>query len=294
MLFISKTSDLAKRTIALLTVFCLTFASFVGLTACSEPQEDGTEVPNEDDSEKLDISYLPAPIDEIIWGPDPGPLGMATTDLEVIVDWNGVCVYSDLKAKLDANEDDVYFAVYVIYSDYDARIEALVAQYRAEQDELKKIWRKLDDFYKPLKTLEYTISDHGAGTEAAAEAIQKWYEKYSDDYGKEFLDLYVVNGEPLLKKLEDDTAAAYARVEGFMDDLAAVRHEYFLQCRNEIIQVLKDAGYGEKMWNKAGFMFLTKKELREIKLDDLSKYAFCLLGYEFSPGYWDDFQYNKE
>lgn len=232
------------------------------------PTEDSTTNSTVDDFE------LPAPIDEIIWMKDNG-----SSDGEAVGgEWNGIWVSYDLYEVLAKSENDRYIAINIFGSD--KNMENYVYEgksYREHKDEYYSLIN-LSNKYKSLKK-EGELLKFGEliYTEGLPDGT-KWGKKYYDSqvayYGEDVLNEFIVDGEFLSDKLEDEIFKIRNSISRKEKIFKEIHEPYQESMIPVILEAFKE--YSVEYKNGRVFLFITPSELKNIDVENMDNYSLGL------------------
>lgn len=266
-----------KRTYAIragasLCCVCLTALIGIGLwrngvlqrTPKTEPDAAATQnsVPQSTEAPNTSVpadskDQLGMPDGPILWRTD----GVQTGDswVQKTVQWNGKNVTESLYAVLtDPNNADAVIALAASFS-LDEEFEycgKTISQYAAEANEERVYHDKLWGLLKDGDSLKYGEALYLTGAPNGEKWAQSLYEETIAEYGEDFLATYIVDGEFLREKVEQDLAM-YEEFPLF-DAYRAAENAFYEHAFTEARKKLNV--YCERSWNGWGIVIYATAE----------------------------------
>ncbi len=250
---------------------CLVFIVSIGI---------GTSLMLNDKSKGSDVirgeDEFPYDPDEIIWGDQP-PFGE-----DDWIEWNGLNLSYRLYDTITSNEDgDAIFAVLVTRigeSDRDSFVHngKTIAEYQTEASRLSELGYKLLELQKAGHWLKYGEALYTTGTPDGEKWTKELYDETVKFYGGDLLAKYIVDGELLKDKINEDLAAL--EIERTLAEAALSEAIQAYKSQNAISdkKEFEKQDMPVKIINDKLYIFVTEAQLSELKLKDASKYLFSL------------------
>ncbi|HOB20421.1 MAG TPA: hypothetical protein PK423_09825 [Clostridiales bacterium] len=219
---------------------------------------------------------LPDDLDDIVWGDQPS-LGDDSW-----IEWNGLNLSYGLYDAIRSNEDkNAVFAVQVTkYGElgresfvYKGRT---IAEYQAEANRLAELAWKLSELIKAGHWLKYGEALYTTGTPDGEKWTRELYDETVQFYGKDLLAKYIVDGELLEDKINEDMDALKNERALAEEALSEAQKAYRSQSAIDDKREFEKQGVPVKIINDRLYIFVTEARLAGIKLTDASTYLFSL------------------
>ena len=191
----------------------------------------------------------------------------------------GFSVSSELYEALSNAKDDNYLDIIVssaltVSGDFEYQGKKY-SQYSMEYSQSKLLLKKQEELLKDGELLKYGDTLYTTGTPDGIKWPEKRYNEALEYYG-DLLDTYIVNGEFLRDKLQDDGVATKEK----MDTLYAIMQEasnayaiYFAQAN---LQLFKDAGAEASIKEDKINLHITKKQLSKLSIENKESFLLGL------------------
>ena len=206
--------------------------------------------------------------DSVVWASN----GVFQTDDEGFSEWNGKTVAMGLVAALDGADDDTVFAILgraPFAEDFVFNGKTLAEYYAAMANE-SILPETLGQLRKDGGALKYGKALYETGTPEGEKWAQSLYEERVAFYGEELLNRYIVDGEFLEEKLQNDQREALGKTEA---------HDAYEEARSAYLAALADSIPGEYPSQAApgegGVIFyLTKAAFAAYTREDIRGWTF--------------------
>ncbi len=234
------------------------------------PVTDGTS--DEDLSESN--TGVEKPNVPVIWGNNSG--GSENAGL---VEWNGKRITDSLyNALRNYENENCAFAVSPILRYIDEEYEyngKTIAEYESEAEEYRMTYYKFGELLKMGDSLKY-----GEALVSGAPNGEKWaeplYNERIEYFGEDLLAKYIVDGEFLKEKVEEDMAeyAEYERIARESYDTA--RKAYFRYFADEVIKQLEKQNVSYERNSETDLtVFVSADEFITLSLDNVRDYGLA-------------------
>lgn len=208
----------------------------------------------------------------VIWGDSVG-----SSEDYGICEWHGKSVSIRLYDELEKNDENVLFAVsptnFNINNDFVYNGKTL-SQYAADRENEYLAFNKLGMILKEGDSLRYGELLYKGGAPNGEKWAESFYHERVEMYGEEFLATYIVDGEFLKDKVEQDLDAMSDRTASKLYDEAV--EAYRLHTIKELAKALDEQGIRYEMIKNYLVMYVTETELAQLSLSQPSQWHFCL------------------
>lgn len=208
----------------------------------------------------------------VIWGDSVG-----SSEDYGICEWHGKSVSIRLYDELEKNDENVLFAVsptnFNINNDFVYNGKTL-SQYAADRENEYLAFNKLGMILKEGDSLRYGELLYKGGAPNGEKWAESFYHERVEMYGEEFLATYIVDGEFLKDKVEQDLDAMSDRTASKLYDEAV--EAYRLHTIKELAKALDEQGIRYEMIKDYLVMYVTETELAQLSLSQPSQWHFCL------------------
>lgn len=182
-----------------------------------------------------------------------------------ICEWNGINITSRLYDKLEENDENVLFAVtpmnFLLDMDFVYNGKTL-SQYEADREDEYSTFNKLGMLLKDGDSLKYGELLYKGGAPSGEKWAESFYHERVEMYGEEFLAKYIVNGEFLKDKVQEDLDAMSDRTASKLHDEAV--EAYRLYTIKELAKTLDEQDIRYEMMNDYLVMYVTENELAQL------------------------------
>ena len=191
----------------------------------------------------------------------------------------GFSVSSELYEALSSTKDDDYLDIIVssvvtVSGDFEYQGKKY-SQYSMEYSQSKLLLKKQEELLEDGELLKYGDTLYTTGTPDGIKWPEKRYNEALEYYG-DLLDTYIVNGEFLRDKLQDDGVATKEK----MDTLYAIMQEacdaYAINFAQTNLQCFKDAGAEASIKEDKINLHITKKQLSKLSIENKENFLLSL------------------
>jgi len=222
---------------------------------------------------------LPVDADEILWSTDIA----SDNQSNIVLQWQGLKVSEGLFAALLSAQEKDYLAIYVRADEnklnnfiYDGK---KYQDYYLELDQLRTLLIKLESLKKDGETLKYGEKVYTEGVPSGDKWSKELYEQTISYYGAELLNLYIVDGEFLCSKVEDDMIETENKIQSLYPMLETIRNEFNLQDARMLCEQFQKSGYDVTVAGTTMYLFITKEDLVNLNISNVNQYVFHHASY---------------
>lgn len=225
---------------------------------------------------------LPVDADKIIWCTDNS---VAENDeVEIPVRWRELNVSAGLLSALLASQEKDYLAIYVRSDENELNNfiygEKKYQDYYLELDELNTLSIKLESLKKDGEILKYGERVYIEGVPSGDKWSKELYEQTISYYGAKLLNLYIVDGEFLHSKVEDDMIETKNKQQNLYHTLETIRNEFNEQNANIMYEHFKKSDYSVTVVGTVMYLFITKEDFANLNINNVNRYVFYHASYK--------------
>lgn len=194
-----------------------------------------------------------------------------------ICEWNGKSVTSRLYDEFEKNGEDTLFAVTPtnLYLDKDFVYGGkTLSEYEADRETEYSLFNKLGMILKEGDSLKYGELLYKGGAPNGEKWAESHYKERVEMYGEEFLAKYIVDGEFLADKVQEDTDAMSDRPASTLYDEAV--EAYRMYTIKELAKTLDGQDIQYEMRDSYLIMYVREDELAQLSLSQPSQWHFGL------------------
>ncbi len=193
---------------------------------------------------------------------------------------NGLTVSYELYSAFSSAKDEDYFNIVVsskitVSSDFVYNGKKF-EEYRQEYLAQKEHKGKLEELLVDGELLKYGEALYNGGLPSGIKWSKNVYDKTVKYYGQDLLDKYIINGEFLKQKLQNDILSTEEKMQSTDKAMDEALLSYSLHFAEQNLQAFKELNEEATIKDGKIHLYITKKDFSELSIENKELYSFGL------------------